>query len=156
DDTGKQMLLYRILQTHKEELSIFRKAAEQRGFIEELNELFTEFRRYSNRAQDVEQMFTRASLRSSDVEDEQSAILLQKLQDLQFIYQQYEQQLADRYVDSEDYLQTLAEQARSSTYLQEAELWIDGFAGFTPQEYAVIGELMRTVKHLTMTICLDR
>jgi len=155
DDTGKQMLLYKILQSHRDELTIFRKASEQRGFIAELNELFNEFRRYKNDASDLDDVLARADRRLPEGE-EAEAPLRRKLQDIHRIYEQFERQLAEHYVDSEHYLQTLAEHAGRSAYLREAELWIDGFAGFTPQEYEVIGALMRSVKRVTVAICVDR
>lgn len=156
DDTGKQMLLYKILQARRDDLEIFHKAAEQRGFIAELNELFNEFRRYQNDAGSMEEILARAARHLQEDEDGEAASFVRKIQDLRIIYQEFETHLAGHYVDSEDYLQTLAQHASRSAYLREAELWIDGFAGFTPQEYAVIGELMRTVKQVTVALCLDR
>lgn len=172
DETGKQMLLYKILQTHKEELAIFGRSADQQGFVAELNELFTEFRRYNQSARDLDDIYARAVRRKEAIadepgeehdkkQDEESGIeaanpFIHKLHDLKLIYRKFEEHLAGHYVDSEDYLQTLADQAIKSTYLREAELWIDGFTGFTPQEFAVIAQLMRAVKRVTMTLCIDR
>jgi len=157
DDTGKQMLLYKILQSHKDALSIFRRAADQRGFVAELNDLFNEFRRYRNDAEGMDNIYERAHRLSKSPEDRpEENPLLRKLHDIRYIYQLYENELSGHYVDAEDYLQTLADQAPHSTYLREAEIWIDGFAGFTPQEYAAIGALMRTVRHVTVTVCADR
>lgn len=208
DDTGKQMLLFKILQAHREELTIFRRASEQRGFVKELNDLFNEFRRYRNDSRELDNIFERASRRwessgtggesgaeeraekvttvmeepadkattaieelkkettSATGEQAEKAVasteeqaenpLLWKLQDIRYIYRLFEEALAGHYVDSEDYLQTLATQAPHSAWLQEAELWIDGFSGFTPQEFEVLGALMRTVRHMTVTLCIDR
>ncbi len=154
DDTGKQMLLYRILHSLRSELTIFRKASEQRGFVAELNELFNEFRRYRNDSSDLDDVLSRAARHLQGGEEE--APLRRKLRDIHRIYEQFERQLSEHYVDSEHYLQALAEHAPRSAYLREAELWIDGFAGFTPQEYEVIGALMRTVKRVTVALNLDR
>ena len=55
------MLLYKILQARRDDLEIFHKAAEQRGFIAELNELFNEFRRYQNDAGSMEEILARAA-----------------------------------------------------------------------------------------------
>lgn len=156
DDTGKQMLLYKILHAHRDELTIFRKASEQRGFIAELNELFNELRRYRNDAADLDDILMRAGRQLPAGGEEADAPLRRKLQDISRIYEQFERQLSEHYVDSEHYLQTLAEHAGRSDYLREAELWIDGFAGFTPQEYAVIGALMGAVKRVTVALCIDR
>ncbi len=70
DETGKQMLLYKILQTHKEELAIFGRSADQQGFVAELNELFTEFRRYNQSARDLDDIYARAVRRKEAIADE--------------------------------------------------------------------------------------
>ena len=46
DETGKKLLLTRILHKYKDELRIFGHSAEQMGFVDRLNQLFTEMKRY--------------------------------------------------------------------------------------------------------------
>jgi ATP-dependent helicase/nuclease subunit B len=156
DDTGKRMLLFKILQSHKDKLTIFRRAADQRGFVSELTDLFNEFRRYRNSAKDLDDVCGRAVRRVQGSSELPEDPFLLKLQDIRLIYHLYEDALRDYYVDSEHYLQTLAEQAPRSSYLRDAELWIDGFSGFTPQEYMVIEALFRSVRRVTVTLCADR
>ena len=38
---------------------------------------------------------------------------------------------------------------------RETRVWIDGFAGFTPQEYTVLAALMSSVTHVEIALCLD-
>lgn len=49
----------------------------------------------------------------------------------------------------------LAEKISESSYLQKAEIYIDGFYSFTPQEYLIIQQLMHTCEKVTITNTLD-
>ncbi|MDA6130838.1 hypothetical protein OSK38_26105, partial [Escherichia coli] len=60
------------------------------------------------------------------------------------------------YTDSEDYFRLLAEKASHSEYLKNAEVYIDGFYSFTPQEYSIVEQLMKQCKNVTITLTLDK
>src|SRR5690606_8201831 len=36
-----------------------------------------------------------------------------------------------------------------------ADVWIDGFAGFTPQEYAILEALLGVARRVSVALCLD-
>ncbi|MDV2687401.1 hypothetical protein RYX56_23935, partial [Alkalihalophilus lindianensis] len=61
-----------------------------------------------------------------------------------------------KYVDSEDYFHLLAEKISASGYLQQAEIYIDGFYSFSPQEYQIIQELATHCKRVTIALTTDR
>ena len=69
------------------------------------------------------------------VEHEDNQALQDKLHDLQIIYQYFHTELAGQYIDTEDYLTLLAEKIPHSAYIANAEIWVDGFHSFTPNEY---------------------
>ncbi|SEB40960.1 helicase-exonuclease AddAB subunit AddB [Paenibacillus sp. GP183] len=151
DDIGKKLLLYGILHKRKDELRLFHSSTEQLGFVDRVNELFTELKRYCVSADRLEEHeFRKAELLG------ESRLLTDKLHDLRLVYKEYEQELSRQYLDGEDYLTLLAEQLQASDYLQNAAIWIDGFHGFTPQEFAVLEQLMQHCKQVTITLCLDR
>jgi ATP-dependent helicase/nuclease subunit B len=151
DDTGKKLLLYGILHKRKDEFRLFHSSTEQMGFVDRVNELFTELKRYCVSAVRLEEHgLTKAAQLG------ESRLLTDKLHDLRLVYKDYEQVLSRQYLDGEDYLTLLAEQIKSSDYLQQAAIWIDGFHGFTPQEFAVLEQLIQHCKQVTITLCLDR
>ncbi len=81
-------------------------------------------------------------------------LLRDKVTEIQTIYAEFESRLR-RYRDSDDDL-TLASQKINATDLYTgAEIWIDGFSGFTPQEYSVIENLLPKVKRITICLCTD-
>jgi len=149
-ENGKQMLLYKILRRLSPELQLFQSGAEQMGFIERLGELLTEWKRYGVSPEALDE-YGRAA-----ASEEGRSLLERKLHDLRLIYAELETGMAGLYIDSEDYLDWLARGVAEVPALKEAEVWIDGFFGFTPKEYAALAALLRHVRRVTVTLGLDR
>lgn len=154
DDSGKKMLLYELLRQHAEELRQFRTSSEQNGFIDHLNRMYGEFRRYCVTPDRLEQIVRQAERRR----EPESAFGLptDKLHDLLLVYKRFEEQLSGHYLDSEHLLTDLADMLPQAAYIRGARVWIDGFFGFTPQELRVIGELAAGGAETTVTLCVDR
>ena len=150
DETGKKLLLHKIIHKQKDRLKLFSNTADQMGFIEKINDLFKEFKRYCVTSDSLSQFMESSQIQS------QSMTIKEKLNDLQLIYNEFEHELSRTYLDGEDYLTLLASQLPQSDYVRDAECWIDGFHGFTPQEFTVIESLAAVCSDVTMTLCLDR
>ena len=58
-------------------------------------------------------------------------------------------------MDLDDDLSSLSEKLEQSSMLNGAEIWIDEFSGFTPQEYAVIEKLLIKAKRVNVSLCTD-
>lgn len=144
---GINMLIRKIIDDQKDNLRLFNRAAEKTGFIQQVEQMMIEFKRYCVRPEDLLQ---------EHLQVDSSKVLQDKLNDLQLIYQNFEETIMNKYIDSEDYFRLLAEKAPDSAYLKEAEIYIDGFNSFTPQEYQVIGELMKDCKRVTVTLTTDQ
>ncbi|MDF2904462.1 MAG: ATP-dependent nuclease subunit, partial [Bacillus sp. (in: firmicutes)] len=147
NSTGISMLIRKIIEDKKDELTLFKRAADKNGFIEQMEQLLTEFKRYCIQPEELAE-------KSGEMAQQKS--LHDKLGDLELIYQHFEEALQDKYIDSEDYFRLLAEKAASSKFLQEAEIYIDGFYSFTPIEYMVIEQLMKHCKRVTISLTLDQ
>ncbi|PYI51795.1 helicase-exonuclease AddAB subunit AddB [Paenibacillus flagellatus] len=154
DDSGKKMLLYELLHRYADELAEFRASSDQMGFIDRLNRMYGEFRRYCITPERLEQ-FVRGAERSDDPANG-AGLPIGKLNDLLFVYKRFEERLSNHYIDSEHLLTKLAELLPASAYAREARVWIDGFYGFTPQEMQVIGELMTCSRDVAVSLCVDR
>ena len=79
-----------------------------------------------------------------------------KLQDMQYIYKQYQESITNKFLDEQNALTILQENIKNTDMFQDAIIFIDEFAGFTPQEYGVIQELMKVSKEVNIAICSDR
>jgi len=144
-ELGKKIILSQLLQEHQQELKIFHRAAVQRSFTDTLVGLIREFKAYDISPEQLlgtQQQF-------GDVP------IGEKLHDLALLYQGFENFLQGRYTDPEDYLTLLAERISQSAILQQAEVWIDGFTWFNPQEAGVVKNLLQTADRVTITLCLD-
>lgn len=145
DDMGKRMLLADILKKRKKSLRFLARAARQRNFTESLVTMIEEFKSYAVMPCDLLEATTQ--LADSPLRD--------KLQDLSLIYQDFTLSMQQHYVDGEDYLDLLAKRLKDSAILQDAQVFIDGFAFFNPQEMAIIKEIIKVAQSVTITLSLE-
>ncbi len=148
--TGMNMLLRKVVEKHKKDLILFQKSSEQSGFYELLEEMVKEFKRYCLGSNDLEQLEEKLL-----EETEDRNLLKDKLHDLHIIYHELEEMLADKYVDSEDYLRLLEERMPDSSFFDDCEVWIDGFHSYTPQELGALRALMKKASRTTVTLTMD-
>lgn len=150
-EDGKKMLLYKIIQRRKEELTLFGPSGDQMGFVGRLSQLYTEMKRYCIDATHVEEQLSQMQTNGSG-----TPILRDKLGDILTLYRDFEQELSPLYMDNEDHLMTLAEAIPNSSYVKNADIWIDGFHGFTPQEFIVLQQFMLSASSVTIALTLDK
>lgn len=150
-DEGKKMLLYKIIRRRKEELKLYGNASDQLGVIDRINTLYTEMKKFNANFSEMDEFLH--MLESSDGE---SPLLKDKLHDLSLIYHEFDSELSKLYIDAEDHVIKLAEGTPNCQYLEGAEIWIDEFHSFTPQEYTALGALLQKVENVTVALTLDR
>ncbi len=153
DDVGIRMLLRKIIDKRKQDLKVFRKASEQHGFYEKIHSMLKEMKSY---AITPEQLGTMKETMSQVHGEQNKQVLLNKLEDIKIIFEEFEQALLHTYVDSEDYLKLLEEKIPQSTYLQGATIYVDGFYTLAPQERKVLGQLMKHCHDVTITITTNQ
>ena len=146
DSAGKAVLLCSIIEDMKDGLSIFSKTARQRGFVGIAAGTISEFKRYGISPDGLEGIWGRLK---------GNGLLKQKLKELSEIYRAFERALGDKYIDADDHLTLLAEKLGRCSLFDGAEVWLDGFSGFTPQEYRVIGELMVKARRVSVSLSTD-
>jgi ATP-dependent helicase/nuclease subunit B len=148
---GMSMLIRKIIEDKKDELKLFQRAVDKNGFVQQVEQMITEFKRYCITPEEIIQ---KVEISNGNTENASRA-LKDKLYDLEIIYRQFEDEVFGKYIDSEDYFRLLSEKISESTYLKEAEIYIDGFYSFTPQEYLVIKELLGHCQRVTITMTTD-
>nr|WP_294681410.1 helicase-exonuclease AddAB subunit AddB [uncultured Anaerotignum sp.] len=145
-DIGKAMALRKILLTQREQLSYFRSVSEQPGFIDQLGLTISEFFQYRISPEDTEALAQSEGL---------SHAAREKLSDLNRIYRSYLDFLNQAYISADETLGLLAERLDESLGFAETEFWLDGFYGFTPQEYSVIRRLLQLSAQVNITLPMD-
>ncbi|MDX8045754.1 helicase-exonuclease AddAB subunit AddB [Gracilibacillus sp. S3-1-1] len=151
--TGMQMMLRKIVEERTEEWKVFQKAIEKQGFIEQLETMITEFKRYCVTPDAIHMQMEEMERFQHQTISEKA--LHNKLDDLVYIYQQLTTALAGHYMDSEDQLQQLIEKLETTNFLADTTIYIDGFHQFTPQELFVIDVMLKKAKNVTITLTVD-
>lgn len=143
---GKAMIIHRILDKTQGKLRIFAQAAQSQGFVGILSELITEFKRY--------EVSPEALLEVCAEMDPEDPLRL-KLEEIQLVYSAFQETLLEKYRDAEDSLTVAARKLEETTLFDGAEIWIDGFSGFTPQEYSLVAGLMSKAARVNISLCTD-
>lgn len=143
---GKTMLLYSIIDEVKNDLKAFARAGRQQGFVDIMSSTITEFKRYN---------ITPELLKLTADTINGNEMLKQKLQDINLIFEKFEEKLRDSYVDSEDDLTILAQKLHGYSGFNGAEIWIDEFESFTPQQYTILEKLMKKAARVTIAMTTD-
>lgn len=144
--TGVQMMLRKIIEQRTEPFLMFQKAADKQGFIQELEGIMTEFKRHC---------ITPDILKEQMNYTNENKALQHKLADLTYIFAQLQHLMEHKYMDGEDQLQLLTEKIAITDFLQEADIYIDGFYRFTPKELGIIAELLKVGRSITIVLTLD-
>ena len=145
NQAGKAMIIHSVLEKHRENFKAFGRSAGQKGFVNKLSGMFSEFKRYNVNPILLEET-------TSKIDDR---FLKDKLEDLSLIYSKYEEILHTRYIDTDDDLTLLSERMENSLNLGGAEIWMDEFSGFTPQEYEIIEKLLKIAYRVNVCLCTD-
>ncbi|WP_188207091.1 helicase-exonuclease AddAB subunit AddB [Alkalibacillus aidingensis] len=151
--TGIQMLLRKIAEEHQESFDAFQKAMDKQGFIDQLEKMITELKRYRVTPESLQSVLDELSRFEHLTPNEMA--LKHKLEDLLLIYEKLDEQLKGHYVDSEDQLELLVEKIAQTNVLSQSTIYIDGFYRFTPQELYVLEALMRYTKEVKVALILD-
>lgn len=150
---GIQMMLRKIIEEKPTDWNVFQKVMEKQGFLNDLEMMITEFKRH----QITPEMLTmQIDQINTFVHKEPAEIsLTNKLTDLTYIYEKLVYTLQGKYIDAEDQLQLLADKLIETKLLDGAEIYLDGFHRFTPQELHIIEILMKKSKQVTIALITD-
>ncbi len=114
---GTQMMLRKIIEEKEADWNIFQKTLEKQGFLEQLERMITEFKRYRITP---DMLYMQVDQMKQFVHQEPGeAALAGKLNDLAYIYEKLGMALDGKYVDSEDQLQMLADKIKDAPMLEK-------------------------------------
>jgi len=150
DDLGKQMFLASVMRDVRSDLCVYGTSSRRVGFVESVARCIAEFHWYGKGPEDVR---LEAERRRNEAGGDTPLSL--KLLDLARIYKGFQRKIEGRFVDGDGALAVLAERLPESAWIKGARVWVDGFSGFTPQEYGVLAALIRTVDTFSISLCLD-
>ncbi|MDD3305591.1 MAG: exodeoxyribonuclease V subunit gamma [Acetobacterium sp.] len=145
DSHGKNMLLQKTLGDIQEQLTIYRSSVKKPGFLASISDLIGELKQNEITPENLDE--TRKTLNQG--------IMTQKLGDVVKIYTHFQELLGNDRKDEEDFRNFVCEKIPTAEFLQNSEIWIDGFQNFSAQDYRMIGNLVETVKEIHIALPWD-
>lgn len=147
DEASRNMLVQRILLAHSEDLGFYARLAGKPGFAEGVSNAIKELAQAGLGPRDI-----RAYCKS--LGGDGAEIFVQKLEDIAKLFELFGQHVNEKYIVAEAEAAFLPEKIAGAGFLEGCEVWVDGFTGFTEQEYAILGALMRRAALFTVCICI--
>ena len=146
EDTGKSMVLRRVVAEKRKELILFGSNVKKPGFIGELKSLLSELFQYNIGPDDFSKMEEIA---------EKKPVLKAKLRDIHTVYDGFMSFMKERYITAEETLVILNKIINQSQWLKDSVVCLDGFTGFTPTQYQLLANIMKYAKKVMITITID-
>ena len=141
--SGKSMLIYNILSEEKNNLRFIGKSNEN---VELISTQITEFKKHGIKEENIKNIL-------ENIEDK---YLNSKLLDMLKIYEKYNEEISEKYIDENDNLTILAEMIDLVNDFNDTDIYIDEFVGFTYQEYEILKKLMVKANEVNITVCTDK
>jgi len=142
---ARVLALRRILGDSRFSLRRFGSAGGTGGFVAELDRLIEHLL-----SENISPADLRAAAEKCEDDD-----LRQRTDELAAVFQAYVDWIGAGRVDPAARLAVLRERLAQCAWLREAQVWVDGFAGFTGQELATLISLAQVARELTITLLLD-
>ena len=139
---GKSMLIYSILQKEKKNLNLLNKSDEN---IDLAMRTISEFKKNQVSIDELKK----------ETENINDNYLKIKLQDLILIYEKFNNNIENKYIDETDLLTKLSENIEKINLFKNSIFYIDEFVGYTKQELEIIKKLLNISKNVTITFCID-
>jgi len=123
DFIGKTMVVRSLLDTYRDELSVFGKSSAMPGFEIKMTEMLTELKRQDVGLDDLEKA----------PEMQLAPITQEKITDISLLYSAYYEKLKGQHLDSEDLIALATEKAEGQNFFSGATVFVDGFDLLTHQ-----------------------
>ncbi|NLG52753.1 MAG: hypothetical protein GX541_02095 [Clostridiales bacterium] len=138
------LLLYKALRRTGPSLKTLCDVSTEPEFITGLLSLIDELKSYNITHEEL-----------LDIAKDTHGLLGDKLNDIALIYAAYRSSFGRGEIDSNDELDLLYENIVRCGFFKGKTVYLDGFSGFTGQEYKIIAEIIRTAENVTITLCHD-
>lgn len=144
-DSSKVVLMRMALESVKDKLSLYGKHVNRKSVISEFVALSSEFKQNTVSTDSV-----RLALAQTE-----NSLLKMKLNDIITVLDAYDSMTEGSYFNPDDLLTELCETLPENDYFKGRLVFIDGFRGFTAQEYKVIAHMLKKAAAVYVTLCTD-
>ena len=144
-ETGKSLILRQVASSNRENLPMLGKRMNQKGYVEKVKSILSEFAQYEIHTEQLDDMIDRSRSRPA---------LQYKLRDLRTLMDAFDRYREDRFLTGEEILEKLARCSVSSQLLRSSVLILDGFTGFTPIQNLVLRSLFSICPEICICITI--
>ena len=144
DSGGKLLTLQRTLTELAPVLKVYKRPSQRAAFLESLLAVMEELQAYAVLPEQLSESVAQIEGESGD-----------KLRDLSLIYGIYLSKLHAPGHDARDVLEKLEENLEASGYIDNKDIFLDGFSYFTGRELRILRILLRRAKSVTVTLLGD-
>ena len=146
---GRQMIVHRILRDNQSKLQLFGAETAWSGLSRQMAQTITELHQYAKTPDDVEKLLSELA------KDEWHHLAAMKFADIGLVFSEYLKFIEGDFIDPDAQLMHACGAVSASNLGRGAKLWVDGFAGFTTAEFAILAELLKMAKDAHIALCLD-
>lgn len=146
EDTGKSMVLQKMVQKHQKELPYLGSQMKKPGYLDEVKSLLSEFMQYDIKESELEELLEGMDDRS---------LLKMKMADVGTLYRAFKDYLEGHYITGEEVMDVLLKVLSLSEKLKGSTILFDGFTGFTPIQINVVRELLVICRKVSVTVTMD-
>ncbi len=141
DSGGKLLTLQRTLTELAPVLKVYKRPSQRAAFLESLLAVMEELQAYAVSPEQLSESVAQIEGESGD-----------KLRDLSLIYGIYLSKLHAPGHDARDVLEKLEENLEASGYIENKDIFLDGFSYFTGRELNILRLLLRRTNSVTVTL----
>ncbi|MBE5938894.1 MAG: hypothetical protein E7266_00730 [Lachnospiraceae bacterium] len=147
DDTGKNLILRKVIDDNKDKLTVFKNKTRMQGFIEKIKSSVSELYQYDVNYEGLDKLIEATGSKP---------LLNGKLKDLETIYKAFDNYIQDSYITKEELLKVLTKVVYKSEIIKNSKIYFDGFTGFTPIQEELLCELNKYAEELVFTVIIDK
>lgn len=146
DDTGKNLIVRRVLEQNKKALRFFGSNISNTGFVSELKSVISEMLQYD---------ISVDKLLDINKNVDNNSLLGMKLDDISLIYGGFREFIKNHYITSEEILDLMCRKVTESSKIRGSVIAFDGFTGFTPVQYRLMAILLDMCKEVKVALTID-
>ncbi len=144
---GREMIIHKILRDKGEQLEIFSDTTSKPGLAGRLAETIVEMGQCQSSPADIKKTVQHF--------EDPASITAKKLADISVIFEEYNRFIEGKFADPQKQLAKALGKVAGADFLKDAELWIDGFSGFTALQLKLLTAMLTTVSDSHIALCLD-
>ncbi len=146
DDTGKSLVIRRIIDESLKDLTTLRQNITKISYITQVKSLISEMTQYNITTDGLREMIASPAMSES---------FKRKASDLLVLYEAFLDFINGKYVTTESILSTLNDMLDDSDIVSGSTVVLDGFTGFTPIQYQLVEHMLEICDEVAVTITAD-